>query len=221
MPQQSSADIARFNMVEGQLRPNRVTNPALVDAFLHLPRERFLPPEKAALAYGDEDVPLNKTRYAMEPRILGRLIQEAALDPTDVVLDVGCGTGYATALMARLAGMVVGIESDTELAQQANAHLAELEIDNAAIMVAPLEKGCMDQGPYHVILVNGAVSEIPESLVAQLGEGGRMLTVLRPSNSAGQAVMVRRFGQSWSVIPLFDAHTPYLEGFAPQPQFVF
>src|SRR5690606_30153493 len=114
---------ARFNMVEGQVRPNRVTDAALIDAMLEVPRELFVPEAVRAVAYVDEDVPIGGGRYLAEPMVFARLVQEAAIEPGDVVLDVGCASGYSTAVLARLAGTVVALESDPELARLAARNL--------------------------------------------------------------------------------------------------
>jgi protein-L-isoaspartate(D-aspartate) O-methyltransferase len=212
---------ARRNMVDGQLRPNEITDPALLDAFRDIPRERFAPRGLAGLAYGDDDLPLGNGRFLMEPRVLGRLLQAAEIGRDDVVLDLGCATGYSSAIISRLANMVVGVESDEDMAKRAGTALSDLKVDNAAVMTGALARGYPEQGPYDVILVNGAVAELPEAVIEQLSEGGRLVTVLAPPRAMGRAVLVRRLGGHWSQRALFDASVPWLPGFEPKPVFEF
>jgi protein-L-isoaspartate(D-aspartate) O-methyltransferase len=153
--------------------------------------------------------------------VLARLLQEAQIGPRDRVLDIGCASGYSTMLIAGLAGSVVGVESDQELAAHARRALADLGASNAGVVEGPLDGGHPMEGPYNVILIFGSVAEIPSRITDQLAEGGRLLTVLRPPARAGHAVLLRRIGGSVSSRPLFDAATPYLPGFEPKPVFQF
>jgi protein-L-isoaspartate(D-aspartate) O-methyltransferase len=209
---------ARQNMIEGQLRPNRVTDPALLAAIADLPREHFLPAPLKHIAYVDDDIPLGNGRFLIEPMVLCRMLQYSALGPLDRVLDVGCTTGYSTALMARLAHQVTGLESDAGLAKHAAENLAG--VANAKVVTGPLELGWAADGPYNVILIGGAVQEIPAALQAQLAEGGRLLTVVNGA-SGGTARLMQNVGGAVSSRPLFDAGTPLLPGFARRPAFVF
>ncbi len=218
-----SPDVSRKNMIDGQIKPNKVTDEALLDVLGRTPRERFVPRHLQKLAYIDEDIALGNGRYLPEPMVLARLIQEAAITPGDVVLDIGCGSGYSTAVMAQLATTVVGLESSKDLAAEAEGHLRDLDILNAAVIQqATLRDGYAQQGPYHVILINGAVNRVPDILLAQLADGGRLLTVVKPADaSMGQAVIVTRLGDSFVTRVLFDAGTPVLAGFADTPAFRF
>ena len=132
---------ARMNMVDSQIRTNKVTNAELIAAFESVPREAFVPERLAGVAYVDEDIALSNGRYLMEPMVLARLLQEARPGPADVVLDVGCGTGYATAILAKLAATVVALESDHDLAVKATKLLGDLGIDNAIVVEGPLPAG--------------------------------------------------------------------------------
>ena len=212
---------ARHNMVEGQIRTNKVTDPALLDALASLPREQFLPAERRSAAYVDEDLRLAGDRYIMEPMVLARLLQAAEPTRTDVALDVGCGTGYATALLARLTATAIGLESDAALARTATEMLARLAVGNAIVVEGKLADGCAKHGPYDVILVNGAVAEFPPALVEQLAEGGRLVGVRRPGSGPGAAVLMLKRHGAVAGRTLFEAANPYLAGFAPKPRFVF
>jgi protein-L-isoaspartate(D-aspartate) O-methyltransferase len=211
-------------MVESQIRTNRVTDHGLLAALQRIPRERFVPKAIRALAYIDEDLRLAPDRFLMEPMVLARLIQAAGVKSTDVVLDVGCATGYATALLADLAASVVGLESDAGLAAEAVKVLQDLDVDNALIVEGDLRQGYPRQAPYDVILVNGAVAEVPETIAGQLADGGRLVTVvgsLEQTGRVGRATLLTRVGSNVSSRPLFDAAVPLLPSFAEEPSFVF
>lgn len=212
---------ARFNMVEGQLRPNRVTHPALVEAMRDVPRELFVPKAARGIAYVDEDIAIGNGRYLMEPLVFGRLLQEAMIKPSDVVLDLGCGTGYSAAILARLASTVVAVDSDAELVARATELLGDLGIDNAVALQGDLTKGYPDQAPYDVIVLNGAVAEVPAVILDQLGDGGRLVAVVQPESGIGTAYLHQRVAGAVSRRPLFDAATPLLPGFGPKPRFIF
>lgn len=212
---------ARFHMVEGQIRVNKVTDEALVGALMAVPRELFVPRAARGIAYVDEDVPVAPGRYLMEPLVLARLLQEAGVRRTDIVLDLGCGTGYATAVLSRIAATVVAVEENAELAARATEALGELGVDNAAVVEAPLTGGYAEQGPYDVILINGAVAEVPDGISGQLAEGGRLATVVAPRGRLGEARIFRKVGGVMSSRIIFEAGTPMLPGFEPKPVFEF
>lgn len=212
---------ARHNMIEGQIRTNKVTDPALLDALAALPREQFVPVERRSAAYIDNDVRLSGERYMMEPMVLARLLQAAEPTKTEVALDVGCGTGYATAVLARLAATAIGLESDANLARLAGETLGRLAIDNAIVVEGKLADGYARHGPYDVILVNGAVAEFPPALLEQLAEGGRLVGVRRPGSSPGAAMLMLKRHGAVAGRTLFEAATPYLAGLAPKPRFEF
>jgi len=186
--------LARRNMVDGQLRPNRVTNTALLAAVSDLPRERFLPEGLRSVAYADDDVRLGNGRFLMEPMVL----------------------------LSRLAKSVVAVESDAQLAGAADQTIRNLGIVNINQTVAKLEAGAPAEAPYDAILIEGAVHEIPRALLDQLAEGGRLTTVMAaPAGVLGVAQLVVKEGGATSGRPLFDAGTPALPGFAPPPRFAF
>lgn len=212
---------ARFHMVEGQVRPNKVTDQRLVDAMMTVPRELFVPKAVRGIAYVDEDVAIAPGRFLLEPMVFARMLQAAAIGERDVVLDVGCGSGYSAAVIARLAATVVALESDEALAARASAALSETGVDNALVVCGPLNLGHPAQAPYDVIVVNGAVAEVPSALGEQLADGGRMVvTVVRP-HAAGEVRMFQRVGGVLSSRVLFEARPPLLPGFEPVPAFEF
>jgi len=212
--------IARRHMVESQLLPSRVTDEALLDAMRSIPRERFVPKAYRGVAYLDEDLPVAEGRYLLEPVVLARLITEAEVSDRDLVLDLAAGTGYSTAVLARLANTVVGLECDPDLAAKATDVLADLGVDNAAIIEGPLEEGLPDQAPFDVILFQGAVEVVPESLLRQLAEGGRLLAVV-VTDGVGKATRFLRVGDGFGRRVLFDAGVPLLPGFRRERVFQF
>ena len=212
---------ARRNMVDSQIRTNKVVDPAVLAAFAELPRERFVEPQFSAVSYLDEDLPLGDDRYMMEPMVLARLIQTLAIGADDVVLDVGCGTGYATALLGRLARKVIALDCDARLARRTKALLAELAVDNAVVVDGPLAAGYAALGPYNAILVDGAIAEVPKTLTDQLAEGGRLAAVVECADASGCAMLFLKSGGVVSGRPLFDAATPHLPGFQKEAGFVF
>lgn len=214
---------ARLNMVESQVRVNAVTDERLIAAMAAVPRERFVPMSLQGIAYMDEDIRISDgkaPRFLMEPRVFAKLAQLAAITADDLVLDVGCGTGYSTAVLSRLAGTVVGLECDDNLAAQAGATLSDLGVDNAVVVAGPLAEGHAKQAPYDVIFLNGMVSSVPEALQKQLRENGRLVAVTGDGVS-GRARLYIRSGAGFSGRDAFDANIRFLPGFEPVESFVF
>jgi len=213
--------VARMNMVEGQIRTNKVIDRRIIDALFEIPREFFLPAALQATAYVDVDMPLGGGRFAMEPMVLARLAQAAEIRAEDKVLDLGCGSGYASALLARLADRVTAVESDPALAALARSALAKA----GAARVSVIEGGLVDptaaRGSFDVILINGAVAQIPTAITDRLEEGGRLVTVQREGGGVGHAVLIKKMLGALSRRVLFDAATPFLPGFEPAESFVF
>jgi len=214
--------LARRNMVDGQLRPNRVTNAQLLAAIGELPRERFLPAGLQSVAYADDDVPLGKGRFLMEPMVLARLLQTLQPLPEDKALVVASGAGYGAALLARLVKAVVAVEADAGLAGSAEQTIRNLGITNVQQVIGRMEEGCAAQASYDVILIEGAVQKVPPAILDQLAEGGRLGTVIAaPTGMLGVAHLMVKEGGVASCRPLFDAGTPPLPGFAAPPRFTF
>ena len=214
---------ARQTMVDCQIRPNDVTNHDIIAAFMHVPRESFVSTAQKPLAYIDEDLPVNasgSTRYLMETMSMSKLIQLAEIDEDCIVLDIGCATGYSTAVLSMLCNSVVAVESDAELAEQASQTLVELGYDNAVVVNAPMENGYAKEGPYDVIFVGGAVEVLPEHLASQLKEGGR-LVVVEGTGNAGVARVLTKFDDHLGTRTAFNCSIQPLPGFNRAAEFVF
>ena len=213
-----TAEQLRANMVAGQLRTNRVADERLVAALRAIPRETFVPETRRAFAYIDEDLPLGGGRFLMEPMVFGRLLDEAEVQPRDKVLIVGAGTGYSAAILARVAGQVVALEQDAALAATARQQLAAL--GNVKLVEGALTQGAAADGPYDLIVIEGAVDFIPDALVEQLSGNGRLVTVIN-DHGVGRGVVGRRSGTGFGVIPFMDAQVQPLPGFGRPASFTF
>ena len=215
--------VARRHMVDSQILPNRVTDTRVIAAMSDLPRESFVPEPRKSLAYVDEAVPVGNGRHLMEPMAVGRLMQIAEPHPDDVALLIGSATGYTAAILAQIVSTVVVIESDTDLAQQASATLSELGIDNVAVMEGPLEVGYPKQAPYDLIVFDGSVAQVPDSIKKQLAEGGRLVAIVggQTRGMLGSAVVMTNFHGAISERAVFEVGTPALPGFAATTGFSF
>ena len=212
---------ARKCMVDSQVRPNRVTDPRILAAMRRLPRERFLPQAVQALAYADEDVPLGNGRFMMEPMVLAKLLQAAKLQDGERVLVVGAGTGYSAALLAACGCRVTALEDDPALVALANPVLLA-EAPAVTQVTGPLPAGWPDMAPYDLILIDGAVPEIPLALAAQLHQGhGRILAPICGPGRITQAVMAEATPYGLGTTPIFDCGTPPIPCFRAAPSFAF
>lgn len=209
---------ARRNMVDGQVRTADVTDLRIISAMLEVPRERFVP--KASLAYLDLDLPAGEggSRRLLKPMVLAKLLQAADVGAADRVLCVGCATGYAAAVLARIAGEVVALEEDAGLSAIARAALAASP--NVSVVSGPLTEGWPQAAPYDVILLEGATEVEPHTFTSQLEDGGRLVCVLGSSPGA-KAMLYYRSGDGVGGRPIFDAAAAVLPGFGKRPIFAF
>lgn len=214
------ADFAtrRITMVDTQVRTQDVTRFPIIEAMLTVPREHFVPPAQRELAYLGDNLELAPGRVLVDPRSLARMLEIMAVGPTDSVLHVGAATGYGSAVTARLAQFVAALESDDALATRAEDALRETAVDNAAVFRAPLDAGVPSAGPYDAILIEGGVELIPEPVLAQLKDGGRITAIFMDGPMGEVRLGVRRGGQiSWRSV--FNAAAPVLPGYARERVF--
>lgn len=202
----------RTVMVDTQVRPSDVTKFPIIDAMLSIPREAFVPTSLREAAYIGENLNLPGGRTMLEPRTLAKMLDALDVRPSDVVLDVGCGLGYATAVIARLAEFVVALEDDADRAAEAQANLSDEGVDNAAVMTGDLTEGIAKSAPYDVILIHGGVEVVPEALTDQLRDGGR-IAALFVQGALGTVRIGRKSDGRVSWRDTFNAGAPVIPGF--------
>jgi len=211
---------ARTMMVDTQVRPNDVTKYPVLDAMLAVPREAFVPEGLQAVAYVGENLLLSEDRWLLEPRSFGKMLDVLNIQPDELVLNVGAGLGYDAAVVAQMAQAVVALESYPEMATRAEAALAAQGIDNVAVMTGELAQGCPEQAPFDVILIAGGVQVIPQPLVDQLNEGGRMGAIFMEGGLGIARIGYKIDGRmNWT--HAFNAAAPVLAGFEEHVGFVF
>ncbi|EDZ48466.1 protein-L-isoaspartate(D-aspartate) O-methyltransferase [Rhodobacterales bacterium Y4I] len=208
----------RRMMVDTQVRPSDVTKYPIIEAMLAVPREQFVPAAQREAAYADQNVSLGGSRVLLEPRTLAKMLDALDIQNDELVLDVGCGLGYSTAVAARVAQMVIGVEEDEDLAEDAQALLSETGADNAIVHTGPLAEGAAEHGPYDVILVQGGAEELPAPLLAQLKDGGR-IAALMMTGALGEVKIGYKSGRGISWRFDFNAAAPVLPGFAAAREF--
>jgi protein-L-isoaspartate(D-aspartate) O-methyltransferase len=222
----SDFKLERINMVESQIRPNAVTNPDLLKALQETPRELFVPPSLRTLAYMDGVLRVENARehrparHLLSPMVFAKLAQLADIRASDRILDIGGATGYSTAILARLGASVVALENDAGLTAVAKEALAGAGIKNVSFVMGPLEAGAPESAPYDVIFVNGRVTQLPDALLAQLDEGGRLVTIMG-SDTAAKATLVSKIASRTQQRAAFDASAPILPGFEQKIAFIF
>ncbi|MGB6534744.1 MAG: protein-L-isoaspartate O-methyltransferase [Xanthobacteraceae bacterium] len=211
---------ARRIMVDSQVRPADVNNPELIAAMMALPRERFVPPPRAEQAYMDADIEIGKGRVLLKPMVLAKLIQAAQVQSDDHVLDVGCGFGYSSAVLAQLAGSAVALEQDADWERQAREALAASGAAAVKVVIGPLAEGWPGAAPYDFILLNGATEIVPDALGKQLKPDGRLACIFGRTPPT-KAVIFRLAEGRLVGRSIFDAAAPLLPGFTAPPAFVF
>jgi len=209
----------RLTMVESQVRTNDVTDVRVQEAVQEVPRERFVPAAKQALAYADSTVELVAGRFLLDPRTFAKLLEIAEIEPTDRILDVGCASGYSTAVLSRLGSSVIGLDEDAELVRIASDTLPSVGC-RSQVVQGKLSEGHRAGAPYDVIFVNGAVQFVPDALLGQLSDGGRLVVVVQDGPQGRGTVFVRENGRIGSRAD-FDATVPLLPGFRKPREFVF
>jgi protein-L-isoaspartate(D-aspartate) O-methyltransferase len=220
----SDFSTARQKMVDGQVRPSDVTDSRIIDAMLAIPREVFVPEAQRSLAYLDLDIDVSAggpvKRFLLRAAVTAKMLQAAEISETDDVLVVGCASGYLAALASHLARRVTATECDASLAAKAAAAVAALSLGNVTVKTAPVADGDSANGPFDVILLNGAAEIAPESLYRQLKEGGRLVGAFAQTRPQ-QATIVTRSHGDFGHRALFDTAIPVLPGLERPAAFVF
>jgi len=210
----------RTMMVDTQIRPSDVTKFPIIDAMLTVPREQYVPASLRLTAYMDGLLDLGGGRAMLEPRVLAKTLDALDIQPTELVLDLGCGLGYSSAVIAQLAQAVVAVEDNDAMASEAESALGSAGVDNVAVITAPLVDGAPQHGPYDVIILQGGAETLPESLTAQLKDGGRMACLMIEGN-LGTCKIGLKTGNKISWRSAFNATAPILPGFYNTPAFQF
>ena len=208
----------RTMMVDTQVRPSDVTKFPIIDAMLSVPREAFVPRQLREAAYVGENVDLGGRRVMLEPRTLAKMLDALEIQNDELVLDIGCGLGYSSAIMARMAEAVIAVEEDAEMAAEAPAVLSEAGADNVVIHEGPLSEGAAKHGPYDVIAVQGGVEHLPDTLIDQLKDGGRIACLFMEGALGVVRIGYRIDGRvNWRSV--FNAGAPVLPGFEKHAAF--
>lgn len=213
-------DAARETMVDSQIRTADVTNLDLLASFRRTAREKFVPTARMALAYGDAVVDYDDGRSLLRPRDFAKLAQAADIQSHEVVLDIACARGYSTAVLAQVAETVIGLETGDETVDRATALLTDAGVVNAAVVKGDLKRGAPEHGPFDVIMVQGAVADVPQAWFGQLANGGRLAVILK-DGPIGRATIFTKSGDAVGDRVAFDANAPFLPGFEPAHSFVF
>ena len=202
----------RTMMVDTQVRPSDVTKFPIIDAMLTVKREDFVPASKRDAAYLGENLDLGGARVLLDPRTLAKMLDALDIENEELVLDVAAGYGYSSAVIAHMAAAVVALDSDEDMLREAQDTLMASGIDNVITQAGPLHDGAAEHGPYDVIVVQGGVAHVPDALVAQLKEGGRMACIFM-DGALGEVRVGYKMDDRMSWRRSFNAGAPILEGF--------
>ena len=218
----TSFEMARKAMIDSQIRPNKVIDERVIEAYATVPREVFVPRSLKEVAYVDEDLSLSGGRYIIEAMVMGRLLQALAIKPSDNVLLVGAGTGYSAALLSHLCASVIAIDNRTAAVEKAQDILGQMEIGNVAVLKGKLTEGYANEGPFDAIIIEGGVEVMPEALLSQLAPSGKLAAIWRSSGKAqGEASLWSAAGDGYVRKSLFNAQVPTLTEFKAKPEFQF
>lgn len=214
-------EAARRTMVDTQIRPNDVTDPAIVGAFLRVPREAFVPGSKRGIAYSEYEIRTGEGRALWTPRDTAKLIRSLEPGPQDACLVIGAGTGYEAALLAHLSETVIALEEDEQMVERLGKRLADLGLDRAVAVQGKLTEGLPGEGPFDCILICGMVDQVPETLTAQLAEGGRLAAVVALDAALGRGRVYTKTGDIAAYRETFDACPPRFHAFDKPKAFEF
>lgn len=212
---------ARRIMVDSQIRPNNVSDPEYVHAFMAVPREAFVPSGKKSIAYSEFEIPTGEDRAMWIPRDIAKMLKALAPKPSDVALVIGAGSGYSAALLAELTETVIAVEDSEEAVDRLTERMSALGYDQVAAVEAPLTEGLPDQAPFDVILICGMVEQVPAALTAQLADGGRLGAVVKMDDALGRARVYTRAGDTIGHRDSFECTPPEFTCFRKPAAFVF
>ena len=214
--------IARKNMVENQIRANKVTSLNLINAFLDVPREKFVPDALQEISYVDEDIQLSRNRFMMKPMILARLFQSLNLKGNENILHVGSNSGYGSAILSRMCSSVISLESDKKLFETSIHTFSKMGFDNVVPLHGSMENGVEKEAPFDIIFIEGSIETEPKSLFGQLNENGKLIAIIRPANiKIGKAKLFFKISNEIGLENLFDAQVSKLSIFKSKTKFSF
>ena len=214
--------IARKNMVENQIRANKVTSLNIINAFLDVPREKFVPDALQEISYVDEDIQLSRNRFMMKPMILARLFQSLNLKGNENILHVGSNAGYGSAILSRMCSSVISLESDKKLFETSIHTFSNMGFDNVVPLHGSMENGVEKEAPFDIIFIEGSIETEPKSLFGQLNENGKLIAIIRPANiKIGKAKLFFKISNEIGLENLFDAQVSKLSIFKSKTKFSF
>ena len=214
--------IARKNMVENQIRANKVTSLNVINAFLDVPREKFVPDALQEISYVDEDIQLSRNRFMMKPMILARLFQSLNLKGNENILHVGSNSGYGSAILSRMCSSVISLESDKKLFETSIHTFSNMGFDNVVPLHGSMENGVEKEAPFDIIFIEGSIETEPKSLFGQLNENGKLIAIIRPANiKIGKAKLFFKISNEIGLDNLFDAQVSKLSIFKSKTKFSF
>ena len=217
-------DIMKKNMIDGQLKPMGISNDRLIDAFLTVPREIFLPEENELNSYSDGHTEIKEGRWLLSSLSIARLINTVNISPDDIILEIGSTTGYATAILAHLAALVIGVEYDNELAKITEKNLSQISYDNTVIIKKDHSLGYEKSAPYDKIFIFGTIPKVLDDLLVQLSEYGSLVSVVKDPNNTnilGKAVVIQKNKEAFSISEIYEETLPMMIGFEEQEIFKF
>ena len=214
--------IARKNMVENQIRANKVTSLNVINAFLDVPREKFVPDALQEISYVNEDIQLSRNRFMMKPMILARLFQSLNLKGNENILHVGSNSGYGSAILSRMCSSVISLESDKKLFETSIHTFSNMGFDNVVPLHGSMENGVEKEAPFDIIFIEGSIETEPKSLFGQLNENGKLIAIIRPANiKIGKAKLFFKISNEIGLENLFDAQVSKLSIFKSKTKFSF
>ena len=211
-------------MVESQIQPCDIpfhSSKAILGVFEALPREKFIPRQLKRIAYMDDEFPLSHNRFMLRPQVLARMIALADPTPQDKVLYIGCGLGYGPAIFSPLVSSVIALESYEDLSQHAEENIKNAEIKNVEVINGPLHEGWEEYGPYDLIFIEGKIENLPQSILNQLRDGGRIVAIKQQVSGRTEVIKIHKKQCALTETAQFYANAPFLEGLALSPEFVF